>query len=73
MSSLTNEFYKGYKVATTMVNGYHYPYYIEFTEASKSSIWLHRLKGHKPKSPFNKSFGSVRAKQPISGVQGTLF
>jgi len=34
MNTLSNEFYKGYKVATTMVNGSHYPYYIEFTEAS---------------------------------------
>jgi|GEM_PF-5723471 hypothetical protein len=59
MNTLSNDFYKGYKVSTTLVNGYHYPYYIEFTEASKSSIWLHPLKGNEPKSAFTKPFEPV--------------
>jgi len=41
MNRLSNDFYKGYKVSTiTLVNGYHMPYYIEFTEPELSYIWL---------------------------------
>jgi len=44
MNSLSNDFYRGYKVQTTLVEGYHMPYYIEFTEPEQSSIWLRPLK-----------------------------
>ncbi|MBS7565769.1 SAM-dependent DNA methyltransferase [Mucilaginibacter sp. Bleaf8] len=71
MNSLTNDFYRGYKVSTTLVNGYHYPCYIEFTEAEQSLIWLKPVKDTAPK--FDKPFEPVSAKTPINGVQGSLF
>lgn len=52
-----------------LVNGYHYP----FTEASKSSIWLHPLKGSNAKSDFNTPFEPARTKTPIHAIQGGLF
>jgi type I restriction-modification system DNA methylase subunit len=73
MNSLSNDFYTGYKVATVLVDGFHYPYYIEFTEPEQSRIWLHDLKGTEAKSKFDKPFEPVKAEQPISGIQGTLF
>ncbi|UEG53445.1 N-6 DNA methylase [Mucilaginibacter daejeonensis] len=44
MNSLTNDFYRGYKVSTTLVDGYHMPHYIEFTEPEQSCIWLRPVK-----------------------------
>lgn len=73
MNSLSNEFYTGYKVDTALVDGYHYPYYIEFNEPEQSRIWLHDLKGTEVKSMFNKPFEPVRVAQPLNGVQGSLF
>ena len=73
MDSLSNDFYTGYKVQTTLVDGFHYPYYIEFTEPSQSRIWLHDLKGTESKPKFDKPFEPVKASQPISGIQGSLF
>ncbi|WP_158827679.1 N-6 DNA methylase [Mucilaginibacter lacusdianchii] len=70
MNSLSNDFYRGYKINTTLVNGYHMPYYIEFTEPEQSYIWLKPIK-EQPK--FDKPFEPVRAKSPINGVQGSLF
>ena len=72
MNTLSNDFYKGYKVSTTLVNGYHMPYYIEFTEPELSYIWLRPVK-QEAKSPFTTPFEPVRATQPINGVQGSLF
>jgi hypothetical protein len=71
MNSLGNDFYRGYKVSTAMVNGYHMPYYVEFTEHEQSYIWLKPVKEAAPK--FEKPFEPVRTSQPISGVQGSLF
>jgi hypothetical protein len=73
MNTLSNEFYTGYKTATTIVNGYHMPFYTEFTDAALSYICLYDLKGNKAKSVFNMPFEPIRASQPINGVQGTLF
>jgi tRNA G37 N-methylase Trm5 len=52
INTLSNDFYKGYKVSTTLVNGYHMPYYIEFTEPELSYIWLRPLK-QQAKSAFS--------------------
>ncbi|WP_295772361.1 N-6 DNA methylase [uncultured Mucilaginibacter sp.] len=71
MNSLTNDFYRGYKVSTKLVNGYHVPYYIEFTEPEQSYIWLRPVKEAAPK--FDKPFEPVRDKTPINGIQGSLF
>ena len=72
MNTLSNDFYKGYKVSTTLVNGYHMPYYIEFTEPELSYIWLRPVKDQ-TKSAFTTPFEPVKASQPINGVQGSLF
>ena len=70
MNTLSNEFYRGYKVSTTLVNGYHMPYYTEFTEPELSRIWLRALEA---KPAFTTPFEPVRATQPLTGVQGSLF
>jgi type I restriction-modification system DNA methylase subunit len=72
MNSLSNDFYRGYKVQTILVDGYHMPYYIEFTEPEQSYIWLKPLK-EQAKPKFDKPFEPVKASQPINGVQGSLF
>jgi len=72
MNTLSNDFYKGYKVSTTLVNGYHMPYYIEFTEPELSYIWLKPVK-QQVKPIFTTPFEPVKASQPINGVQGSLF
>ncbi len=71
MNSLSNDFYRGYKVSTKLVSGYHMPYYIEFTDAEQSQSWLKPVKEAAPK--FDKPFEPVRAKSPINGIQGSLF
>ena len=43
MNSLSNDFYTGYKTHTTLVDGFHMPYYVEFREPELSYIWLHPL------------------------------
>jgi len=73
MNSLSNEFYTGYKVCTTLVNGFYMPYYIEFTEPELSHIYLHPLKGNDVKAKFDRPFEPVRATQPINGIQCSLF
>lgn len=40
MNSLTNEFYRGYHCQTKLINGYHHPYFVEFTDPNESRIWL---------------------------------
>ncbi|WP_295772239.1 hypothetical protein [uncultured Mucilaginibacter sp.] len=71
MNSLTNDFYRGYKVSTTLINDYHMPYYIEFTEAERSHIWLRPVKEAAPK--LDKQFEPMRASQHVNGIQGSLF
>jgi type I restriction-modification system DNA methylase subunit len=41
MNTITNTFYRGYHLHTKLIDGYHHPYFIEFTEPEKSYIWLH--------------------------------
>lgn len=72
MNNLSNEFYTGYQVQTTVVNGFHIPFYVEFDKPEYSHIWLHTLKGETVK-PFERSFESARSLSPINGVQGSLF
>lgn len=69
MNSLTNEFNVGYKVHTTLVNGYHSPYYVEFTDAKQSSIWLQELK---VKQAFDTPFEPLSIKYE-TGIQVSLF
>jgi hypothetical protein len=72
MNSLSNDFYRSYTVQTTLVDGYHMPYYIEFTEPEQSYIWLKPV-SEQAKPKFDKPFESISAKKAISGVQGSLF
>jgi len=72
MNTLSNDFYKGYKVSTTLVNGYHMPYYTEFDGPELSYIWLRPVK-QQSKKVFTTPFEPVRATQPINGVQASLF
>lgn len=73
MNMLSNEFYRGFKVDTVLVDGFHIPYYIEFTEPELSYIWLRPLKVEEVKPKFDTPFDPLRPIQPISGVQGSLF
>jgi 2-polyprenyl-3-methyl-5-hydroxy-6-metoxy-1,4-benzoquinol methylase len=73
MNTLSNEFYRGYKVCTNVVQAHHMPYFVEFLEPEQSYIWLQPLKGKQAKSVFNKPFEPVRASAPIIGVQASLF
>lgn len=72
INSLSNEFYTGYQVQTTVVNGFHIPFYIEFTEPELSHIWLHPLKGSDTKI-FDKPFEPIKASSSINGIQIRLF
>ncbi len=38
MNSLSNEFFTGYQVQTTLLNGYHMPCYVEFSDLALSYI-----------------------------------
>jgi len=73
MNSLSNDFYTGYKMQTTLVSGQHIPFYIEFTDAEQSSIWLHSLKGTASNSAFSTPFEPILSDRPINGVQISLF
>ncbi|MBE9584026.1 SAM-dependent DNA methyltransferase [Mucilaginibacter sp. JRF] len=70
MNTLSNEFYTGYKVNTTLVAGYHQPYFMEFSKPENSYIWLKPLKA---KEAFDKPFVPVKSSVVINGVQGSLF
>jgi type I restriction enzyme M protein len=71
MDSLSNNFYTGYKAETVLRDGYHYPYYQEFTDPEESYIWLRPRPQTSPQGfskPFDPSSSPI-----VSGVQGTLF
>ena len=40
INSLTNEFFTGYHINTTLLRGYYHPWYREFTKPEESAIWL---------------------------------
>lgn len=73
MNSLSNEFHVGYQVLTTLIDGYHIPYYVEFIEPELSQIWLHPLKVKEGSSSFKTSFNPVNISSTMNGVQGSLF
>jgi len=72
MNSLSNEFYRGYKTGTILKDGYHHPWYREFTNSEESYIWL-----HPPVKSTTTGFATpfVPTKSPLmsAGVQGNLF
>ena len=69
MITLSDEFYKGFKTDTVLVDGFHMPYYTEFTEPELSYICLQPLKAKVASPKFDKPFEPLRA-MPTSGVQG---
>ena len=40
MNSLSNEFHRGYRIQTQLIDGYHIPYFTEFTDPQESRIWM---------------------------------
>lgn len=68
MNSLSNEFFTGYRVRTTLFNGHYYPWYWESTNPDDSSIWLRSTA--KP----DVKFADTTILHPAGGYnQGTLF
>ncbi len=69
MDSLSNVFYTGFDVQTTLISGYYIPFYTEFTEPELSNIWLHPLKGNNTKSTFEKPFDVKRSEHVRYGCK----
>lgn len=72
MNSLSNQFFVGYVIQTTLVNGYHIPYYVEFSEPDLSNIWLHPKHGDRQKYDI-KVLELKKSSTIVTGVQGRLF
>jgi type I restriction-modification system DNA methylase subunit len=72
MDTLANSFYRGYKTATVLKDGYHYPYYIEFTNPEESYIWLRPDAKSKGKG-FDMPFEPTKSPLMSQGIQGNLF
>lgn len=72
MDTLANAFYKGYKTGTILKNGYHHPYYREFTDPEESYIWLRPTANASPKG-FDTPFTPTKSALMNEGVQGDLF
>jgi hypothetical protein len=56
MNTLSNEFYTGYKVCTTLVDGYYIPYNNEFNGANQSYMWLKPGQKVLPRPAFTTPF-----------------
>ena len=72
MDTLSNDFYKGYIIGTTLREGFHYPYYREITNPEESYIWLRSTQKTTPKD-FDTPFIPTKSPLMSGGVQGTLF
>ena len=72
MNTLSNEFYRGFKVSTVLINGFYMPYYTEFAEPELSYLCLRPLKVKEPKSAFDKPFKPTMSAF-VNGVQGSCF
>ena len=70
MNTLSNDFYRGFKVCTTIVKGHHIPFYVEFIDAEQSYIWLKPLQAKEAKSAFSTPFEPMSASNPINGGTG---
>jgi type I restriction-modification system DNA methylase subunit len=71
MDTLANDFYRGYTTGTILKDGYHYPYYREFTNPEESYIWLRPTA--KSNKGFETSFEPTKSALMNDGVQGNLF
>lgn len=67
MNAITREFFSSYQTGTVLHQGYHYPYFCQYTNAEESVVWqsMHKL-APEPKPFVSMPPGSM-------GVQGTLF
>jgi type I restriction-modification system DNA methylase subunit len=72
MDTLSNTFYKGYKTGTIIKDGYHYPWYREFTDPEESYIWLRPTPKPTAKG-FDTAFEPTKSPLMSEGVQGNLF
>ena len=78
MNSLSNEFFRGYRFQTKLVDGHHYPYFVEFTDPEESRIWL-RLPVEPadpaPSAPTDEDPQPAATRPGVnqSLIQGTLF
>jgi len=72
MDSLANAFYRGYKTGTVLKDGYHHPYYREFTNPEESYMWLRPTDKSAPKG-FDTPFEPTKSPLMSSGIQGNLF
>jgi type I restriction-modification system DNA methylase subunit len=68
MNSLTNEFFTGYRIGTMLYNGYHHPWFREFSNPEESRIWLRPVQ--KNEQPFP---GQATVFPTGNFQQGTLF
>lgn len=73
MDSLANHFYKGYKFATTLYNGFYYPHVIEFTDSYESRIWLKTVDAKISRQGFKTEFEPQKPPIMSKGTQGSLF
>lgn len=72
MDTLSNKFYRGYKSNTILKDGYHYPYYREFTDTEESYIWL-RPAAKSTSKGFDTPFVPTKPSLMHKGLQGNLF
>lgn len=72
MDTLSNKFHSGYKTGTILKDGWHHPYYTEFTDPEESAIWLRPTAKSNPKG-FDTPFVPIKSPLMSEGVQGNLF
>jgi type I restriction-modification system DNA methylase subunit len=73
MDTLSNTFFKGYKTGTVLKDGYHYPYFTEFSDPHQSYIWLRPDDSKRAPSPFDTEFKPTKVPFTSNGIQRTLF
>ena len=72
MDALANSFYRGYKIGTVLKDGFHHPYYIEFTNPEESYIWQRSTAKSQGKG-FDMPFEPTKSPLMSQGLQGDLF
>lgn len=68
MDTLSNNFFRGFKVQTKLIDGYYYPFFKEFFNAEESLIYT--------SSPLEKSMEAIEQETPKNRIlikQGELF
>ncbi|MCR8559279.1 N-6 DNA methylase [Mucilaginibacter sp. BJC16-A38] len=73
IDTLRNSFFKGYRLFTVLQDGYHLPFYREFSDSNESHIWLRPKDPEAKQNRFNTPFELVKSPLMSNGVQGDLF